>query len=76
MEDKDLDRALRYLETLEVNPETEQFWKVLGKSAILQGNLFVAEHCYAVTGDVSTARFLQKLIQLKKSEAMDDMVSF
>ena len=68
-------RAVSFLETLEMVPETEAMWKTLSKLALEDRQLLIAERCYAALGDISKARYLKKVNQLAE-QAAADMVSF
>lgn len=64
IEDGDYVRAVSFLETLEMTPETEAMWKTLSKIAIENNQLFIAERCFAALGDVSRARYLHNVNDL------------
>ncbi|XP_065670042.1 intraflagellar transport protein 172 homolog isoform X3 [Hydra vulgaris] len=64
IEDCDYDRAVAFLENLELSPETEAMWKTLTKVAMEKKQLFIAERCYAALGDISRARFLHNINDL------------
>eukprot|EP00795_Rhopilema_esculentum_P007500 gene7500-13279_t len=70
IDDGDFGRAITFLESLDMTPETEAMWKTLSKLAVQEGNLPVAERCYAALGDVSKARFLHQV-----NELVDDIES-
>ncbi|CAH8560325.1 unnamed protein product [Schistosoma turkestanicum] len=60
MEDGDLERAVSFLESLEVTPETKSMWNKLGFAALKAGNLLIAEQCFASVGCMSKARYLRQ----------------
>lgn len=61
VDDKDYERAITLLETLEMTPETEAMWKTLSGIAIKDKRLVVAERCFAALGDVAKVKYLQQL---------------
>ncbi|KAI9137410.1 hypothetical protein BKA69DRAFT_1032603 [Paraphysoderma sedebokerense] len=61
MDDRDYQRAINLLETLEMTPETEAMWQTLSQCALGDRNLLIAERCYAALGDVARARYLHNL---------------
>ncbi|XP_076128236.1 intraflagellar transport protein 172 homolog [Alosa pseudoharengus] len=60
IDDGDYYRATAFLETLEMNAETEAMWKTLSKLSLEARQLHIAERCFAALGDVSKARFLNE----------------
>lgn len=60
MDDGDFGRAVVFLETLELSPETEAMWRTLAKQSLDAGQLHIAERCYAALGDVCKSRFLRE----------------
>uniref|UniRef100_A0A1A8U1D0 Intraflagellar transport protein 172 homolog n=1 Tax=Nothobranchius furzeri TaxID=105023 RepID=A0A1A8U1D0_NOTFU len=60
IDDGNYDRAVEFLETLEMSSENEAMWKKLSKLALEAGQLHIAERCFAALGDVSTVRFLRQ----------------
>ncbi|KAJ1542591.1 hypothetical protein HK096_009222, partial [Nowakowskiella sp. JEL0078] len=61
LDDKDFERAITLLETLELTTETEAMWKILGQLALENRRLLIAERCYAALGDVARTRYLNSL---------------
>ncbi len=61
IDDQDYLRALMFLETLEMTPETEAMWKSLGELALKSRQLKIAERCYAALGDIAKARYLREV---------------
>ncbi|KER27764.1 hypothetical protein T265_05253 [Opisthorchis viverrini] len=59
MEDKDFARAVSFLESLEISPETRSMWTKLAKAALKAEDLLVAERCYAALGSVCKVRYLR-----------------
>lgn len=62
VDESDLNKAVKILENLEMNSETETHWKTLAKMAIANKNLAVAERCYASVGSYSKANYIKKVI--------------
>ncbi|KAH9546077.1 hypothetical protein CY35_12G077400 [Sphagnum magellanicum] len=65
LETFDYDHAIAILEPLQLTPEIEAMWKQLAEMALQHKELFVAERCYVVLGDVAKIRFLQKVSKMK-----------
>ncbi|KAI9201990.1 uncharacterized protein BJ171DRAFT_584638 [Polychytrium aggregatum] len=80
LEDKDYERAVFLLETLELTPETEAMWKTLSTMALKDQRLPIAERCYAALGDVAKTHYLHKLnIQIdefKLEGHIDEMMHY
>ena len=70
IDDGDFNRAITFLESLEMTPETEAMWKTLAKLSLENKQLQIAERCYAALGDVSKAKFLRETLNI--AEAMSD----
>jgi hypothetical protein len=64
-------RAVSFLETLEMVPETEAMWKTLSKLALEDRQLLIAERCFAALGDISKAKYLKKVNELAEQAAVD-----
>ena len=65
VDDGDFNRAVVYLESLEVGaPETEAMWRTLAKLSLEGKQLHTAERCYAALGDVSKAKFLRETLNV------------
>ncbi|KAK3595246.1 hypothetical protein CHS0354_010853 [Potamilus streckersoni] len=64
IDDGDYERAVAFLETLEMSSETEAMWKTLSKLAMDQKQLHIAERCYAALGDVAKARFMKETLRI------------
>ncbi|CAB4036904.1 intraflagellar transport 172 homolog [Paramuricea clavata] len=71
IDDGDFDRAVSFLETLEMVPETEAMWKTLSKLALEDRQLMIAERCFAALGDISKAKYLKKVNELAEQAAVD-----
>ncbi|XP_003971457.2 intraflagellar transport protein 172 homolog [Takifugu rubripes] len=69
VDDGDYNRAVTFLETLEMSPESEAMWKTLSKLALEAEQLHIAERCFAALGDVSTLRFLQQTNQIADKDS-------
>lgn len=69
LERKNLNKAVEILEKAEnanQSYENEANWKSLGKVALEERNLIVAERCYAAIGDVAKLRYIKKLNKTAK----------
>lgn len=64
VDDGNFVRACNFLETLEATPESEAMWKTLGDLSLENGELHIAERCYAALGNVSKAKFLRDVNDL------------
>jgi intraflagellar transport protein 172 len=61
IEDGDYQRAVVFLETLELSPETEAMWRTLADLSLKAKQLHIAERCSAAVGDVAKASYLREL---------------
>lgn len=66
IDDHDYLRALTFLETLEMTPETEAMWKSLGELTLKARQLKIAERCYAALGDIAKASYLRDVGELAR----------
>ncbi|KAJ3038900.1 hypothetical protein HDV00_012822 [Rhizophlyctis rosea] len=71
LDDKDYERAVALLETLEMTPETEAMWKSLSETALKDRKLVIAQRCFAALGDVARTRYLQQVNEIAESIALD-----
>ncbi|XP_042189213.1 intraflagellar transport protein 172 homolog [Callorhinchus milii] len=71
IDDGDYDRAVAFLETLEMSSETEAMWKTLSKLSLEAKQLHIAERCFAALGDVAKARFLRDTNQIADQAAKE-----
>ncbi|RTG85468.1 intraflagellar transport protein 172 [Schistosoma bovis] len=60
MDDGDLERAVSFLESLDVTPETKSMWTKLGFASLKTGNLLISEQSFASLGCVSKSRYLRQ----------------
>ncbi|XP_055910125.1 intraflagellar transport protein 172 homolog [Eupeodes corollae] len=60
--DSDFGRAVQFLETLGDKPAAKAMWHNLAIISLEDGNLRVAQRCYAALGNVSKAFYLQEMI--------------
>ncbi|KAJ3078604.1 hypothetical protein HK102_004372, partial [Quaeritorhiza haematococci] len=72
LDDRDYERAIALLETLEITLETEAMWKTLSQMALKDHNLLIAERCFAALGDVAKTRYLHGLNELAASQHYED----
>ncbi|XP_018787824.1 PREDICTED: intraflagellar transport protein 172 homolog [Bactrocera latifrons] len=61
--DSDFGRAIHFLETLGDKPAAKAMWHNLAVISIEDGNLRVAQRCYAALGNVSKAYYLNEMIE-------------
>jgi intraflagellar transport protein 172 len=61
MGEQNFERAVRVLEPLELNPETEAQWMELSELALAQNQVVIAARCYAALGDIAKTRFLHRV---------------
>ncbi|TPX62114.1 hypothetical protein PhCBS80983_g00643 [Powellomyces hirtus] len=73
IDDKDYERAVALLETLEITPETEAMWKSLSQMALKDRNLIIAERCYAALGDVARTRYLHEVNEAANAVSVSHM---
>ena len=64
IDDGDFNRAITFLESLEMSAETEAMWRTLAKLSLEGKQLQIAERCYAALGDVSKAKFLRETLMI------------
>ncbi|KAJ3095379.1 hypothetical protein HDU97_007002 [Phlyctochytrium planicorne] len=74
LDDKDYERAVMLLETLEMTPETEAMWKTLSSMALKDRKISIAQRCFAALGDICRSRFLQSLLDFMESSGLDERV--
>ncbi|KAI8902928.1 hypothetical protein BC833DRAFT_571194 [Globomyces pollinis-pini] len=72
LDDKDYDRAIALLETLEMTTETEAMWKSLSNTALKDQKLSIAERCFAALGDVSRTKYIHSLNDILEQANPDD----
>ena len=68
LDERDYDRAISLLESLEMTPETEGMWKTLSNTALKDRKLVIAERCAAAMGDISRTRYLHGLNEILQDE--------
>jgi intraflagellar transport protein 172 len=71
LDEKDYDRAIALLESLEMTSETEAMWKSISNVALKDQKLAIAERCYAALGDVAKTRYLRNLNELAEELHLD-----
>lgn len=64
IDDGDFERAVSFLETLEMSAETEAMWKTLSKLALEDRQLHIAERCFSALGDIAKARYMKETFRL------------
>lgn len=63
LEDGDLRRAMSFLETCDLSPESEAMWKQLASAALQSFDISVAERSFAAIGDVTKANFVRQCLE-------------
>ncbi|GAX77698.1 hypothetical protein CEUSTIGMA_g5141.t1 [Chlamydomonas eustigma] len=71
MGEQNFERAVRVLEPLELNPETEAQWMELSELALAQNQVVIAARCYAALGDIAKTRFLHRVVKMAASAASE-----
>lgn len=56
---KEYTRVIHFLETLETSEQVDSVWKKLSQLALDNGNIIMAERCFAEMGDISSAKYLR-----------------
>ncbi|KAK3767076.1 hypothetical protein RRG08_017951 [Elysia crispata] len=69
IDDGDYGRAIAFLESLEMSPETEAMWKSLSKLALEEHQLHIAERCYSALGNIAKARYLKETLRIAEEVA-------
>ena len=69
IDDGDFNRAITFLESLEMSSETEAMWRTLAKLSLESKQLQIAERCFAALGDVSKAKFLRETLNIGEAAA-------
>ena len=60
LHDGDLERATSFLESCGFSSESDNMWRTLGKVALKEYNLSVAERAFAAVGDVAKVSFIRE----------------
>eukprot|EP00899_Mesostigma_viride_P028336 jgi/Mesvir1/8688/Mv02626-RA.1 len=71
IDDHDYAGAIDILDPLELTPETEAMWQQLSKMALDEGELLIAERCFAALGDIAKARYLHKINKIREKVALE-----
>jgi len=64
IDENNLNKAVKILENLEMDSETETHWKTLAKLAITNKSLTIAQRCYAAVGNYAKSNFLKKILKI------------
>ena len=51
---------MTFLESFNLNPETESTWRILAKVALKSADVWVAERAYAAVGDITKASYVRE----------------
>ncbi|VDD80059.1 unnamed protein product [Mesocestoides corti] len=68
MEDDDFERAVAFLDSLEMVEETECMWKKLADKALKACSLLIAERCFAALGFLSKVQYLRVTREIAEME--------
>eukprot|EP01137_Pigoraptor_chileana_P037243 Opistho-2@34026 len=71
IEDGNFERAVAFLETLEMTPETEAMWRTLAQLSLADRQLDVSERCYSALGDIARARYLRNVNRVAEKAAAE-----
>lgn len=71
-DDRNYEKAVDILDSLDVNPEVDAMWKQLKELALVVGDLAIAKRCAAAIGDVALSRYLGDILTIKQ-KAEDEM---
>lgn len=71
IDENDLDKAVRILESLEMTTDTETHWKTLAKHSINNKRLIIAQRCYAAIGSYSKANYIKKVMKVADEKGID-----
>ena len=74
IDDGDYGRAVLFLESLEMSPETEGMWQTLATRSLAERELLVAARSYAAVGNITRSYFLQDTIAMIERETENFMV--
>jgi len=72
IDENDLNKAVKILENLNLNTETETHWKTLAKLAISNKNLIIAQRCYAAIGSYCKASYVKKVMKIQEKSGIPD----
>lgn len=65
IDDRNYERAMDILDSLEITPEVTAMWNQLSSCAIASGDLRIAQRCAAAVGDVGMSRYLGQVKEIK-----------
>ena len=68
IEDGDFGRAVVFLESLEMSPETEGMWQTLANRSLEQSEILVAARSFAAVGNITKSFYLQDTLEMIESE--------
>ncbi len=72
VDENDLNKAVKLLENLQMNTDTETHWKTLAKLAISNKNLIIAQRCFAAIGSYSKANYIKKAMKIQEKSGIPD----
>ena len=68
IEDGDFGRAVVFLESLEMSPETEGMWQTLANRSLEESELLVAARSFAAVGNITKSFYLQNTLEMIEKE--------
>ena len=68
LEDGDFGRAVVFLETLEMSPETEGMWQTLATRSLEESEILVAARSFAAVGNITKSFYLQDTLDMIERE--------
>ncbi|CAH8497562.1 unnamed protein product [Dicrocoelium dendriticum] len=74
MDDGNFYRAIAFLDSLDVTPETRTMWSKLADASLKAGELLIAERCYAALGCISKVRYLRQTREM--ASTTNDTVAY
>lgn len=74
IDDGDYGRAVMFLESLEMSPETEGMWQTLATRSLAESELLVAARSFAAVGNITRSYYLQDTMAMIERELEKFMV--
>ncbi|XP_065179819.1 intraflagellar transport protein 172 homolog [Sycon ciliatum] len=71
MDDGDYNRAVAFLENLELSPETIVMWRQLSDYSFADHQLAVARRCFAAMGDIDQVEYIDKVLATAEAAAIE-----
>lgn len=74
LDEENLEKAVKILEGLEQNSNTEAHWKTLAKQALNRKNLTIARRCYSAINSYSKSEYLKELIKVSEDKDVNEVL--